>query len=67
MLVSGDNVAFGGNGAHHPDLDPSTPMPFAAIAGVPHLLVPDNAKTAVIKACLYDPPLNWTYADMAAH
>ena len=25
------------------------------IGGVPHLLVPDNTKTAVIKACLYDP------------
>jgi transposase len=40
---------------------------FAAIAGVPHLLVPDNAKVAVIKACLYDPQVNRTYADMAAH
>ena len=26
---------------------------FAAIGGVPHLLVPDNTKAAVIKACLY--------------
>jgi transposase len=40
---------------------------FAAIDGVPHLLVPDNTKTAVIKACLYDPQINRTYADMAAH
>src|SRR5258707_5402015 len=37
------------------------------IGGVPHLLVPDNTKTAVIKACLYDPQVNRTYADMAAH
>ena len=28
---------------------------FEAIGGVPELVVPDNAKTAVIKACLYDP------------
>jgi transposase len=28
---------------------------FAAIDGVPRLLVPDNAKVAVIKACLYEP------------
>ena len=28
---------------------------FAAIGGVPRLLVPDNAKVAVIKACLYEP------------
>ena len=37
------------------------------IGGVPHLLVPDNTKTAVIKACLYDPQVNRTYAEMAAH
>jgi transposase len=40
---------------------------FAGIGGVPHLLVPDNTKTAVIKACLYDPLVNRTYAEMAAH
>src|SRR6516165_5824263 len=28
---------------------------FAAIGGVPKLLVPDNTKVAVIKACLYEP------------
>ena len=38
-----------------------------AIGGVPALLVPDNTKVAVIKACLYDPVINRTYADMAAH
>jgi transposase len=38
-----------------------------AIGGVPHLLVPDNTKTAVIKARLYDPQVNRTYAEMAAH
>jgi transposase len=40
---------------------------FEAIGGVPQLLVPDNTRTAVIKACLYDPQINRTYADMAAH
>ena len=40
---------------------------FQAIDGVPHLLVPDNTKAAVIKACLYDPLVNRTYAEMAAH
>ena len=39
----------------------------AAIGGVPRLIVPDNAKTAVIKACLYEPAVNRTYAEMAAH
>jgi transposase len=40
---------------------------FAAIDGVPRLVVPDNAKVAVIKACLYEPQVNRTYAEMAAH
>jgi transposase len=40
---------------------------FATIGGVPRLLVPDNAKVAVIKACLYEPQVNRTYAEMAAH
>ncbi|WP_245471549.1 IS21 family transposase, partial [Bradyrhizobium genosp. SA-3] len=39
----------------------------AAIDGVPALLVPDNTKVAVIKASLYDPQINRTYAEMAAH
>jgi transposase len=34
---------------------------------VPHLLVPDNTKVAVIKACLYEPQVNRTYAEMATH
>src|SRR5215211_7618273 len=40
---------------------------FAAIGGVPNLLVPDNTNVAVIKACLYEPQVNRTYAEMAAH
>jgi transposase len=40
---------------------------FEAIGGVPPLLVPDNTKVAVIKACLYDPQINRSYADMAEH
>jgi transposase/DNA replication protein DnaC len=39
----------------------------ATIGGVPRLIVPDNAKVAVIKACLYEPQVNRTYAEMAAH
>src|ERR1700733_13390286 len=38
-----------------------------AIGGVPELIVPDNAKTAIVKASFYDPQLNRTYAEMAAH
>src|SRR6195256_299870 len=40
---------------------------FEAIGGVPTLLVPDNTKVAVIKACLYDPQITRSYAHMAAH
>jgi transposase len=32
----------------------------AAIGGVPTLLVPNNTKVAVIKACLYEPEVNRT-------
>ncbi len=40
---------------------------FEAIGGVPSLIVPDNTKTAVIKASLYEPSVNRTYTEMAAH
>ena len=40
---------------------------FEAIGGVPKLLVPDNTKVAVIKACLYEPQVNRSYAEMAAY
>ena len=40
---------------------------FEAIGGVAKLLVPDNTKVAVIKACRYDPQVNRTYAEMADH
>jgi transposase len=40
---------------------------FEAIGGVAHLIVPDNTKTAVIKSCLYEPTVNRTYTEMAAH
>lgn len=34
---------------------------------VPHLLVPDNLKSGVQKACLYEPQINATYAEMTDH
>jgi hypothetical protein len=40
---------------------------FEYFGGVPLLLVPDNAKTAVIKANRYESELNKTYEEMAAH
>jgi transposase len=50
-----------------PDWIESHNRALGAIGGVPALLVPDNTKVAVIKACLYDPLVNRTYADMAVH
>jgi transposase len=40
---------------------------FAYFGGAPRLIVPDNPKVAVIKACFYDPQVNRTYGEMAAH
>ncbi len=40
---------------------------FAYFGGAPRLLVPDNPKVAVIKACFYDPQVNRTYGEMAAY
>jgi transposase len=34
---------------------------------VPQVLVPDNLKSGVTRACRYEPDLNPTYADLAAH
>jgi transposase len=40
---------------------------FEFFAGVPARLVPDNLKTGVDKPDLYDPKINRSYAEMAAH
>jgi len=40
---------------------------FEFFQGTPKLVVPDNAKTGVTKACRYDPDLNPTYQEMAMH
>ena len=40
---------------------------FEFYRGVPKLVVPDNTKTGVTKACRYDPDLNPTYQEMAMH
>lgn len=39
----------------------------AFMGGVPALVVPDNTKSGVTKACYYEPDLNRTYQDMAEH
>ena len=35
--------------------------------GVPRMVVPDNTRTAVRKACFYDPDVNRTYQELAEH
>ena len=40
---------------------------FAYFGGVPAQIVPDNLKAGVVKASIYDPEINRTYADMARH
>mgnify|MGYP000405591253 CR=1 FL=1 len=43
----------------------SKALPFAYFGGVPQLVVPDNLRSGVTKACRYEPELNRTYADLA--
>ena len=38
---------------------------FEFLGGVPELIIPDNLKSGVTKACRYEPDLNPTYLDMA--
>ena len=35
--------------------------------GCPQLLIPDNTKTGVTRACIYEPDLNPTYQEFATH
>ncbi|HKL11293.1 MAG TPA: IS21 family transposase [Clostridia bacterium] len=40
---------------------------FKYFGGVPKMIIPDNTKTATIKADTYNPILNRTYSEMARH
>src|SRR5437870_6277279 len=40
---------------------------FEFFGGVAQIVVPDNLKTGVTKPCFYEPDLNPTYQEMAAH
>ena len=40
---------------------------FEYLGGVPELVVPDNLKSGVSKACRYEPDINPTYQQMACH
>ena len=50
-----------------PDWIASHSRAFAFFTGVPQIVVPDNLKSGVKKACLYEPDINPTYLDMANH
>jgi transposase len=50
-----------------PDWIASHSRAFAFFGGVPRLVVPDNLKSAVSKACFYDPDINPTYLDLVNH
>jgi len=50
-----------------PDWLSSHARAFAFIGGVPKLVVPDNLKSGVSKACRYDPDINPSYQQLAAH
>jgi len=50
-----------------PDWIGSHVRAFAFYGGLPEIVVPDNLKSAVSKACRYDPDLNPTYQQMAEY
>ena len=50
-----------------PDWIGSHVRAFTFLGGVPEIVVPDNLRSGVSRACRYEPDLNPTYADLAAH
>jgi transposase len=50
-----------------PDWTASHVRALEFFGGVPAMLVPDNLKSGVNKACYYDPELNPSYRDLAVH
>ncbi|MEM9148291.1 MAG: IS21 family transposase [Pseudomonadota bacterium] len=50
-----------------PDWIASHVRMLAFFGGTPGQLVSDNLKAGVTKACFYEPKVNRTYADLAAH
>ena len=50
-----------------PDCIASHTRALTFFGGAPSQIVSDNLKAGVTKACFYDPAINRTYADLAAH
>ena len=65
--ASNDTYVEAGWTQRLPDWISSHVRAFAFFGGVPAMIVSDNLKSAVIKACFHDPEINRTYGDMAAH
>src|SRR6184192_1251983 len=40
---------------------------FAIVGGAPAMVVSDNPRSGITKACFYEPAVNRTYGEMAAH
>ena len=50
-----------------PDWIGSHTRAFAFFGGVPSMVVSDNLKSGITKACFYEPAVNRSYAEMATH
>ncbi len=50
-----------------PDWISSHTRAFSFFGGTPQLVIPDNLKSGVTRACRYEPLLNTSYAEMLAH
>jgi len=50
-----------------PDWIGSHTRAFAFFGGVPAMIVSDNLKSGITKACFYEPAVNRSYAEMASH
>lgn len=50
-----------------PDWLGSHARTFTHLGGVPRLIVPDNLRSGVSKACRYDPDINPSYQQLSAH
>src|SRR5579864_1584940 len=48
-------------------LDRCAHRTFAFFGGAPAMVVSDNLRSGITKACFYEPAVNRTYAEMAAH
>jgi transposase len=68
-VMGGSSLSFAHAGWTEtlPDWIDAHVQAFAYFGGAARLLVPDNPKVAVIKACFYDPQVNRAYGDLAAH